>query len=323
MKTRGVVFLKIIITGGAGFIGSHLARRLILEGHEVHIIDCLHPYYSQERKKLHLENIKKVGTFNFYNKDLLNQEETISLIKRISPTIVVHLAALPGVAYSIENPMEYVDYDIKATINVLEGAGQAGVSKVVFASSSSVYGDEEGPFREDMASGKVISPYAAAKYSAESFCHVYQHLYGLQINILRFFTVYGPWGRPDKAIALFIKKLLKEEEIHIFGSDSARDYTYIDDIVEGIYLTMMNCTTSEILNIGSGRPISMETVVSELKTYFPNISITREASRKGDVHKTWADISKAREILGYRPKIDFQKGLKETVKWAKEYELFL
>lgn len=312
-----------MITGGAGFIGSHLARRLVLEDHEVHIIDCLHPYYSPERKTLQLEHIKKVGEFYFYHHDLLNREETISLIKSISPDIVVHLAALPGVAYSIEKPMEYVDYDIKATINVLEGAGQAEVKKVIFASSSSVYGDQEGPFREDMASGKVISPYAAAKYSAESFCHVYQHLYGFQINIVRFFTVYGPWGRPDMAIALFIKKLLKGEDIHIYGSNSARDYTYIDDIVEGIYLTMMNCTASETFNIGSGRPIFMETLISELSVYFPKLSFKREGSRKGDVQKTWADISKASDILGYRPKIEFQKGLQETVKWAKEYEAFL
>lgn len=315
--------MKIIITGGAGFIGSHLARRLVLEDHEVHIIDCLHPYYSRERKTLHLENIKKVGKFYYYHEDLLNREETISLIKSISPDVVVHLAALPGVAYSIEKPMEYVDYDIKATINVLEGAGKAGVAKVIFASSSSVYGDQEGPFSEEMANGQVISPYAAAKYSAESFCHVYEHLYGFQMNILRFFTVYGPWGRPDMAIALFIKKLLKGEEIRLFGSNSARDYTYIDDIVEGIYLTIMNCAVSETFNIGSGRPISMETLVLELSTYFPNIAIKREGSRIGDVQSTWADISKANNLIGYRPKVDFQKGLDETLKWAKEYESFL
>lgn len=315
--------MKIIVTGGAGFIGSHLIRRLLRENHEIHVVDCLHPYYSPDRKRLHLEQIKKFGDYHFYNLNLLDREGTISLIKMISPEIVIHLAALPGVAYSIDKPMEYVDYDIKATINVLEGAGQAGVSKLIFASSSSVYGNREGPFREDMANGKVISPYAAAKYSAESFCHVYKDLFGFQMNVLRFFTVFGPWGRPDMAIGLFIKKLMNGDDIHIFGTGSARDYTYIDDIVDGIYLTMLNCTASETFNIGSGRTVCMETLLSELKVYFPTMSIKWEGTRKGDVDKTWADITKARNLLGFSPKIAFKKGLEETVKWAKEYEQFL
>ncbi|MFK2827046.1 GDP-mannose 4,6-dehydratase [Bacillus sp. B190/17] len=315
--------MKIIVTGGAGFIGSHLARRLLAEHHEVHIIDCLHPYYSPERKRLHLDHIKKFGDFHYYNKDLLDREGTIAAIKEISPKVVIHLAALPGVSYSLDQPLEYVDYDIKATINVLEGAGQAGVSKVIFASSSSVYGNQEGPFHENMATGKVISPYAAAKYSAEAFCHAYEHLYGFQMNILRFFTVFGPWGRPDMAIGHFIKKLLNGEDIHIFGSGSARDYTYIDDIVTGIYLTIMNSTESETFNIGSGRPVTMETMLNELKVYFPTMTVKREGHRKGDVDKTWADISKAADVLGYTPKVDFRRGIAETVKWAKEYEAFL
>ncbi|WP_391560743.1 NAD-dependent epimerase/dehydratase family protein [Robertmurraya sp.] len=312
--------MKIMVTGGAGFIGSHLSRRLLLEQHEVFIIDCLHSYYSLDRKRTNLDEIKKLGAFHFFNIDLLDREGTIRLLKEISPDVVIHLAALPGVAYSIDQPLEYVDYDVKATINVLEGAGKAGTRQVIFASSSSVYGNQEGPFLEEMAIGKVISPYAAAKYSAESFCHVYEHLYGFQMNILRFFTVYGPWGRPDMAIGHFIKKLMNGESIRVFGSGSARDYTYIEDIVEGINLTMMKSKKSETFNIGSGRPITMEHLLSELQIHFPNMVVKREGNRVGDVQQTWADISKAANQLGYQPKVEFSLGLEETVKWAKEYE---
>ena len=150
--------MKIIVTGGAGFIGSHLVKRLIQENHDVYVIDCLHPYYSPKRKEKQLDHVASFGSFHFIQKDLLDREEMVTIFKQISPHVVGHLAALPGVAYSIEEPLKYVDYDIKATINVLEASGKAGVSKIVFASSSSVYGNQSGPFKEEMANGKVISP---------------------------------------------------------------------------------------------------------------------------------------------------------------------
>jgi UDP-glucuronate 4-epimerase len=315
--------LKIIITGGAGFIGSHLARKLLLEKHEVYVIDCLHPYYSLERKRKQLRTIDSLSSDRFTPLDLLNREETISFFQSISPDAVIHLAALPGVAYSIEKPLEYVDYDIKATINVLEACGQSEAKQLIFASSSSVYGNQEGPLKEVMAIGNVISPYAASKYSAEAFCHVYSHIYGFETKILRFFTVYGPWVRPDMAIGIFLKKLLKKQEITLFGEDRVRDFTYIDDIVDGIYLSLTQLHISEVINIGSGKPISMLTLLNELRQYFPEIEIRKEESRTGDVVQTWADIHKAKDLLGYRPKVSFEQGLAETVKWAKENEAFL
>ena len=236
---------------------------------------------------------------------------------------MIHLAALPGVAYSIERPLEYVDYDIKATINVLEACGQSNASQMIFASSSSVYGNQKGPLKEEMATGNVISPYAASKYSAESFCHVYRHLYGFETKILRFFTVYGPWVRPDMAIGIFLKKLLKNQEITLFGEDRVRDFTFIDDIVEGIYLSLTPLHRSEVINIGSGRPISMLSLLNELGKYFPEMKIRREESRTGDVVQTWANIRKAQDLLGYTPKVSFEQGIAETVKWAKENEAFL
>jgi UDP-glucuronate 4-epimerase len=315
--------LKIIITGGAGFIGSHLTRKLMLENHEVYVIDCLHPYYSLERKKKHLQTICSLSSEQFTSLDLLNRKETISFFQSILPDAVIHLAALPGVAYSIEKPLEYVDYDIKATINVLEACAQSNARQIIFASSSSVYGNQEGPLKEEMANGTVISPYAASKYSAESFCHVYRHLYGFQTKILRFFTVYGPWVRPDMAIGIFLKKLLNKQAITLYGEDRVRDFTYIDDIVDGIYLALTQLHSSEIINIGSGKPISMVSLLNELKQYFPEMEIRKDESRAGDVVQTWADIRRAENLLGYRPKVNFEKGLAETVKWAKEYEVFL
>jgi UDP-glucuronate 4-epimerase len=316
--------MKVLITGGAGFIGSHLAQLLMKKNDEVFIIDCLHSYYSLERKKQHLKNIQDYGSFQFFDVNLLDREKTMSLFKQISPEAVIHLAALPGVAYSISNPLEYVDYDIKATINVLEASGESKINQVIFASSSSVYGNQqEIPLREDMAVGKVISPYAASKYAAESFCHVYEHLYGFKVKILRFFTVYGPWQRPDMAIASFIKKLLRHEEITVFGKGTSRDYTYIDDIVNGIYFAMKKLDKSEILNLGSGKAISMEILLNELKQFFPNMKVNWEAERKGDVHATWADISKANRLIGYDPQMDFRTGLSKTVEWAMKNEKLL
>lgn len=319
-----MIILKILITGGAGFIGSHLAVKMLQEQHEVAIIDNLHPYYSPERKQQHLNEIETFGGFDFYQTDLLNREETFDIIKQISPDAVVHLAALPGVAYSILHPLEYIDYDVKATVNVLEGAGQAGVKQVVFASSSSVYGRMDNvPFKEDMATGKPISPYAASKYAAESFCHVYGHLYGMDMKILRFFTVYGPWGRPDMAIANFIKKLKNGEEITVFGQGGSRDYTYISDIVNGISLALSNLQGSAILNIGSGRPVTMGRLLDELNQFFPDMKVNHAGERTGDVERTWADLSLAKDLLGYEPKVDFSKGIQETVQWADKFEKFL
>ncbi|UII55109.1 GDP-mannose 4,6-dehydratase [Cytobacillus spongiae] len=314
--------MKVVITGGAGFIGSHLAKKWIQLGHDVHLVDCLHPYYSPKRKKQHLEELTKIGPFSFYHLNLLDQVETEKLIIKLQPEVVVHLAALPGVAYSIEQPLKYVDYDIKATIHVLEGSRKANVEKVIFASSSSVYGELgcSGGVSEEKANGNVLSPYAASKYSAESFCHVYRNLYDMDIKILRFFTVYGPWGRPDMAIAHFIGKLLKGERLPVFGIENSRDYTYIDDIIEGIDLTVHSRTKHFIFNIGNGKPKSMSELLSELRKHFKALEVELMSRRAGDVYATWADISIAERELGYYPRVSFSEGISRTVEWAKNYE---
>lgn len=314
--------LNILVTGGAGFIGSHLSTFLIKNNHKITIVDSFHSYYSVKRKQEQLNEVESTGAFTFIELDLLDEQNCLQMMKKGQYDIVIHLAALPGVSYSIEKPLAYVDYDIKATINVLKAAGESGVKKVIFASSSSVYGDIQGrPLQEQLATGKVVSPYAASKYGAESFCHAYQSLYGFQLVILRFFTVYGPWGRPDMAIPKFINKLLKGEELEIYGQDTARDYTYIDDIVHGIYGAVHSQKESEVYNLGAGKSIPMKQLLSIFTRYFPTIKVKQMPHRQGDVTATWADITKAKQDLGYEPTVNIEEGLKRTIEWAKSYHL--
>ncbi|ENQ3108478.1 SDR family NAD(P)-dependent oxidoreductase [Bacillus cereus] len=311
--------MKVLITGGAGFIGSHLALKLLKQGKQVVLLDNFHSYYAKSRKLFQLEQVQKAGKVLFYECDILQKDDVKAVMQQEKVDAVIHLAGFPGVRPSLEIPGAYVDINIKGTSNVLTCAGEENVKHVIFASSSSVYGEQAGmPLREEMANGRVLSPYAASKYGAESLCHAYQYMYGFQMNILRFFTVYGPWGRPDMAVASFIRKLLNEEEIVVYGTGTGRDYTYIDDITEGIALTLQS-HHSDVYNLGSNAPILMTELLAQLETHFPFMRVRREAHRKGDVTSTWADISKAQEQLGYRPRVSFAEGLERTVAWAKQY----
>ncbi|CAM3946364.1 NAD-dependent epimerase/dehydratase family protein [Mesobacillus thioparans] len=313
--------MKIIVTGGAGFIGCHLSRKLVEEGNEVLVIDALHPYYSKKRKIDQLTYIGEAGTFRYEEKNLLDDEEEVQKIfLEFQADCVVHLAALPGVSYSLEAPGQYVDYDVKATVNVLKFSGESNVKHVLYASSSSVYGEQANePLSEDMAAGKVISPYAAAKYGAEAFCHAFASMYQYDMTILRFFTVYGPWGRPDMAITKFIERILNGEEITVFGNRTSRDYTYIDDIIEGISAAIQKARGTNIINLGSSMPVSIEDLLAALAKHFPEMKIQQAGFRQGDVTSTWADTTKAKELLDYRAKVPFEEGLARTVKWAVDY----
>ncbi len=313
--------LKIFITGGAGFIGSHLAAKLLSLQHDVIVIDNFHPYYSTERKRQQFRELTGSSSVPVYEIDLLDGEKTEALFRRYQPDCVYHLAALPGVPNSLLQPLEYVDYDIKATINVVNAAGKAGASHVLFASSSSVYGDQGNmPLKEEMATGNVISPYAAAKYGAESFCYAYANLFGYQLTIFRYFTVYGPWGRPDMAISKFIRRLLNGEEIVVYGTKTARDYTFVDDIVNGMVAALHRRGGNDVFNLGSGRPVTMEELLHHLQKHFPTMKVQYAPERVGDVKATWADITKAQQAFGYKPTVSFEEGLAKTIAWAKNYE---
>lgn len=313
--------MKILVTGGAGFVGSHVCKDLIREKHHVTIIDSLDSYYSKKRKKQQLEEIKKIGNFKFHEVNLLHMDECLEIFQTQKFDTVIHLAALPGVSYSIKKPLSYVNYDIKATINVLTCCGKTGVSHVIFSSSSSVYGQQgDQPLKEEMANGEVISPYAAAKFGAESFCHTFQYLYGFQLSILRFFTVYGPWARPDMAIPIFADRLLKGQPIEVYGEGTARDYTYVDDIVQGIKASFYATHQREIFNLGSGNPISMPKLLEIFQGHFPYMEVVQKPGRTGDVKTTWADIKKAKELLGYSPSITIEEGIEKTIKWLKGFD---
>ena len=312
---------KVCITGGAGFIGSHLGKKLLELGHELIVIDNFHSYYSISRKQRQLQQIKDVGFFHFYHTDILQFDALKQIFFEHQPDMVFHLAALPGVQPSLIDPLAYIDYDVKGTVNVLRAAGEAGVQHVLFASSSSVYGNQAfQPLKEEMANGQVISPYAAAKYSAESFCHAYAHIYGYTMTIFRYFTVYGPWGRPDMAISKFIRQLLRDEVITVYGDHTARDYTFIDDIVGGMIQALERKGGSNVFNLGAGQPVTMKQLLAELRVHFPRMRIRYELPRLGDVVATWADITKAKEKLGYEPRVSLREGLAKTVEWAKRYE---
>ncbi|MFC0187955.1 SDR family NAD(P)-dependent oxidoreductase [Fictibacillus aquaticus] len=314
--------MSILITGGAGFIGSHLTKRLVKEGFDITVIDSFHNYYSVKQKKDQLEEAKSSGAFEFYELDLLDEGRLNKWFQEKRFKTVIHLAAIPGVPASIADPHLYIDYDIKATVNLLRAAGESGVSHFVFASSSSVYGNASGiakASKEEDAAGSVVSPYAAAKWGAESFCKAYSSLYGFDLTVLRFFTVYGPWVRPDMAIPIFINKLMRKEKLYLFNEHSARDYTYIDDITEGIFLSLFGHRGERTYNLGSGTPVTLNTLTDALAHHFPHLEKEYTSRRKGDVERTWADIGKASADLGYKPKFSIQEGLERTVAWATAY----
>ncbi|XEC96573.1 NAD-dependent epimerase/dehydratase family protein [Paenibacillus tarimensis] len=311
--------MNILVTGGAGFIGSHLSARLVRRKDvQLSIADNLHPFYEISRKQEQLQAIRDAGQFRFIELDLANEEACKALFEANAFDTVVHLAAVPGVAPSLNDPQLYIDMNIKAAVNALKWAGETGVRHIVFASSSSVYGEQEHTrLSEDMASGNVVSPYAATKASAECFCQLYKHLYGYRMTILRFFTAYGPFGRPDLAIPKFINKLLRGEAIDIYSMDTARDYTFVDDVANGIMRAVDLPEEDGIYNIGSGQPVAMSTLLSELERHFPAMEARLLPRRAGDVTATWADIRKAAERLGYQPSTSFREGLAKTVAWER------
>ena len=311
-----------LITGGAGFIGSTLADRLIQENNKILIIDNFNDYYDTKIKEENIAKNLDNPNYKLYRGDICDRELVEHIFVENSIDAVVHIAARAGVRPSLEDPLEYVRSNIDGTINILENMKKYKCKKIVFASSSSVYGNcTADKFSEDLKVTEPISPYAATKSACEQFLYTYSKLYGINTVCLRFFTVYGPKQRPDLAIRKFIELIEKGEAIPVYGDGTTmRDYTYIDDIVVGICKAInYNKTPYEIINLGGGSPVTLNQMIETIENVLGKKAvINRLPMQPGDVNKTVSDITKARQILNYNPQTTFEEGIKKFVKWRKK-----
>ncbi len=313
------------ITGGAGFIGSNLTERLLNEGKKVVVLDNFCDFYDPLIKENNIKKYIENENYKLYHSDIRNTQEIMKIFNENKIDVVIHLAAMAGVRPSIENPVLYQEVNGIGTQNILEAVKKYSVKNLIMASSSSVYGNcKEVPFREDMVVDFAISPYAATKKANEVMAHVYHNLNNINIIMLRFFTVYGPRQRPDLAINKFTRLMLNDEEIPMYGDGStSRDYTYVDDIVDGICRSCDYVSSHqnvyEILNIGSNNPISLKEMITVIgKVLGKTPRIKEMPMQAGDVDKTFADITKAKKLLGYEPKVSFEEGIKRFISWYLE-----
>lgn len=336
------VVKKALVTGSAGFIGFHLSKKLLDQGYQVVGIDNINDYYDIQLKLDRLkelgigeeesvvfskrcESTKYINQFTFIRIALENNEELDKLFKNEHFDVVCNLAAQAGVRYSLENPRAYVDSNIHGFINILECCRHHNVRKLVYASSSSVYGNStEVPFRERQNVDNPISLYAATKKSNELMAYTYSHLYGFETVGLRFFTVYGPWGRPDMAMFLFTDAIINDKPIKVFNNgELSRDFTYIDDIIDGIELIINSGEQSELyqlFNIGNSSPVQLLEFIKEIESSLSKKAVMEMyPMQPGDVYQTYADVSKLKEQYGYDPKISVRDGVQNFVQWYRTY----
>lgn len=332
--------MKILVTGAAGFIGYHLCKRLLREGHVVVGLDNINDYYDPQLK---FDRLKELGiveeqaekwntlstssledSFSFIRLDLQDRVQLPELFKVKAFDQVCNLAAQAGVRYSIENPEVYVDTNIVGFLNILECCRNYKIPKLVYASSSSVYGNStQVPFTEKQPVDEPISIYAATKKSNELMAHTYSHLFNIETVGLRFFTVYGPWGRPDMAMFLFTDAILNNKPIKVFNEGNlSRDFTFISDIIDGVMTVISDSSKSknEIYNIGNSKPVKLLDFVSALETELGVTALKKMMPMQdGDVHRTWADVSSLQNDFGYAPSVSVKEGIAAFVRWYKSY----
>lgn len=322
--------MKLLVTGAAGFIGFHTVQRLCREGHEVVGVDNLNDYYSVELKHARLGLLRRLRNFRFERLDIADAPAVAALFRREGFERVIHLAAQAGVRYSLENPQAYADANLSGFVNLLEGCRHGRVDHLVYASSSSVYGmNSRMPFSTDAAVDQPVSLYAATKRANELMAHTYAHLYRLPLTGLRFFTVYGPWGRPDMALFKFTQAILEGRPIDIYNNgEMSRDFTYVDDVVEGL-LRIQDCppqpgehgeAPAALYNIGRGAPVRLLDMVEcvehalglrAIRNYLP--------LQPGDVLQTWADVEALAQRTGFRPATPLHSGIERFVHWYREF----
>jgi UDP-glucuronate 4-epimerase len=332
--------MKFLVTGAAGFIGFHTSQYLLDRGDTVIGVDNLNDYYDPSLKEARLSQLKNNDKFHFHKIDIIDKDAIDDIFKSESPERVIHLAAQAGVRYSLENPYAYLDSNITGFMNILEACRHNPVKHLVFASSSSVYGaNTKMPFSVNHNVDHPLSIYAATKKSNELMAHTYSHLYGIPISGLRFFTVYGPWGRPDMALFIFTKKILSGESIDVFNNGQhKRDFTYIDDIVEGVVRVSDNVATSNtgwdsdkpdpatskapyrLYNIGNNTPVELMYFIEQIEK-----NLNKKADKKylplqpGDVPETYANVDALIDYVDYSPSTSIESGIENFIKWYKDY----
>lgn len=313
--------MNYLITGGAGFIGSSLTERLLDDNNKIFVIDNFNDYYDVNLKKKNIQPFLANKNYKLYRGDICDRNLVKEIFRQNHIDVVVHIAARAGVRPSLEDPLEYVRSNIEGTINILENMKEFSCKKIVFASSSSVYGNcTAEKFSEDLKVTEPISPYAATKSACEQFLYTYSKLYGINAVCLRFFTVYGPKQRPDLAIRKFIELIEQDKSIPVYGDGSTmRDYTYIEDILNGICAAIeYDKTPYEIINLGGGSPVTLSQMIRTIeKVLNKQAKIERLPMQPGDVNKTVSDISKAQKLLHYEPKTTFEEGIKKFVEWKR------
>jgi len=313
---------SILITGGAGFIGSHLVDRLLSEGGwQVSVVDDFNDFYDPAIKRANVERHEKNSNYRLFEADIRNQSTLKQIFAENAFSCIVHLAARAGVRPSLSQPLLYAETNINGTINLLELARERGIKQFVFGSSSSVYGSNASvPFSEDDPIRQPISPYAATKAAGELICHTYAHLYGIRCVCLRFFTVYGPRQRPDLAIHKFARLISEGKPIPVFGDGTTRrDYTFIDDIIAGVRAAIdYSDSDYEVINLGESRTVELRELISLLEQEMgATAKIDRQPLQPGDVPQTFADVTKARRLLGYNPQTQIETGLRRFVEWFR------
>jgi len=310
----------VLLTGAAGFIGWKTSEFLLKEGHKVIGVDNLNNYYDVRLKEYRKKDLEKYENFKFYPVDIENLQALEILFNDYKFDVVINLAARAGVRYSMINPYVYMTTNANGTLNLLDLMKKYGVKKFVLASTSSLYAGQPMPFKEDLPVNTPISPYAASKKAAEVMAYTYHYLYGIDVSVVRYFTVYGPAGRPDMSIFRFIKWIDEGKPIILYGDGSqSRDFTYVDDIANGTILATKELGY-EIINLGGGKnPISLKRVIETIEAHLGKKAvIDYRPFHKADLKETWADITKAKNLLGWEPKVSFEEGIKKTVDWYLE-----
>jgi UDP-glucuronate 4-epimerase len=316
--------MKILVTGAAGFIGSHLAENLIAQGHTVIGVDNFDDTYNPSFKEGNIANLEKNPAWSLRRIDLRDRVAVAELVMTEKPDAIAHLAAKADTRAAVSDPYPYVDNNINATLHLLDAARDAGITRFVLASSSSVYGNAEGPWREAMAADMPLSPYGATKRATELFAHAYHHNFGMGITCLRYFNVYGERNRPNMVPYQWTKAILAGEELQISGDGSRkRDYTYVGDIVRGTIAAInRDALGFEVVNLGNENPVSLKDLLSTIEAATGKTArvVSRE-SHKASVEVTWADVSKAKKLLGWEPETTLADGIEKLVAWYRSERL--